>query len=538
MRKIAMNRYGSSVLAAFLTVMSGLTPVNADVRLPGLISDNMLLQTGPATRIWGWADAGEKVSVTLQGTTVSATADQKGHWQVKVNAKPAAEPMDMTVAGKNTITIKNVLVGEVWFVAGQSNVWWPVSRTDNADQEIAAAKHPKLRLFAVPVRAEPKPVDDITLTYPQTVPEMPQPAVSGKWVECSPEIIGDFSGLAYYFGRDLHKDLDVPVGIISAGVGGTLVEAWTSESALQANPDCKWIIDHWTNYKANVYPKKLAEHQVELAKWKASVEAAKANDPNSAEAKAPQPEAPIDADRYVNRCAALYNGMVAPLTPFTIKGAAWYQGESNAGKPETYALNLKVMIQDWRKAWNVGEFPFLIVQLPNVDTSKFPSVGKEWAGMREAQMDAAELPNTGIVVTIDLGKADDMHPKNKQDVCRRMATLAEGMAYDKKVAVSGPVLQSKTISGRTVKLKFKHAEGGLTSPSSELTGFEVAGADGKYVSAKARIEADSVIVESDAVDHPVAVKYAWLDNPTASLFNKAGLPASPFRTDRKTQDAK
>jgi len=528
-----MNRCGSSVLAVIVTMFC-IFPLAGDVRLPGLISDNMLLQTGPATRIWGWADAGEKVSVTLQGTTVSATADQKGHWQVKVNAKPTSETVELTVAGKNTIVVKNVVVGEAWFVAGQSNVWWPVSRTDNADQEIAAAKHPKLRLFAVPVRVETQPADDVTLKFAPTVPEMPQPAVSGKWVECSPEIIGDFSALAYYFGRDLHKDLNVPVGIISAGAGGTIIEAWTSERALKASPECKWIVDHWKNYKANVYPKKLADYQVELAKWKASVEAAKAKDPNSAEAKVAEPEAPIDADHYVNRHAALYNGMVAPLTPFTIKGAAWYQGESNAGKPETYALSLKTMIQDWRKEWKVGEFPFLIVQLPNVDTSKYASIGKEWAGMREAQTDATSLPNTGVVVTIDIGKSDDLHPRNKQDVSRRLALMAEGMAYGKATVFAGPVLQSKSIHGRIVKLKFKNCEGGLKSTSNELTGFEVAAEDGKYVPAKARIEGDSVIVQSDAIEHPVSVRYAWLDNPVASLFNHAGLPAGPFRTDHKT----
>lgn len=526
-----MNRYGLPVLAAFVAVMSALPPVTADVRLPGLISDNMLLQSGEATRIWGWADPGEVVSVSLQGKTVSATADQQGHWQVKVQCKPTSEPIELTVAGKNTLTVKNVLVGEVWLVAGQSNVWWPVSRTDNADQEIAAAKHPKLRLFAVPVRAEPNPADDITLKYPPTVPEMPQPAVAGKWVECSPEIIGDFSGLAYYFGRDLHMDLSKPVGIISAGVGGTIIEAWTSESALAQSEESASVVGHWKLQKKE-YPKKLAAHEQAMAKWKASVEAAKAKDPESAEAKAAAPEPPLDPDRYVNCQAALYNGMIAPLTSYNIAGAAWYQGESNAAKPEIYGASMKTMITDWRKAWKLGDFPFLIVQLPNVETDRYPSIGKEWPLMREAQNDALALKNTGVVVTIDVGQADDLHPKNKQAIGKRLALMAQGMVYGKQDLVFSPFYESHQAEGRAIRIRFKHATGGLKSANGELTGFEIAGSDGAYQPAQARIDGETILVESGQVQQPKFVRYAWKDNPAASVFNMVGLPLSPFRTDR------
>ena len=519
-----MSRPRVFSLLFFVVFLVDLTAF-ADIKLPALISDNMVLQSDVKTRIWGLADPGEKVTVTLQKQSISTLADDSGSWQVYLAPMKAGGPVEMTVAGRDRITVRNILIGEVWVVAGQSNIWWPVNRTTNAEIEIAQADYPRLRLLTVPIRVASKPLPDMEDKY-QPVGQ-PEPEIQARWVQCSPYTISWFTGVGYYFGRQLQKNLDVPVGLIAMGVGGSVVNAWTSRTALENNPSCKYIVDYWDNYASVQYPQKKIEHEKELTEWEKAVKLAQ--DMNNPEP--PRPNPPVNPDLYVNRNSVLYNGMVAPVTPYTIRGVAWYQGESDASGASRYQASLFTMIHDWRKAWDIGSFPFLIVQLPQLDTSQFISLGKDWATMRQAQARALELENTGLIVTIDIGEADNAHPPNKQDVGQRLSLAARALVYDQKIAYSGPMYKSMTIEGSKVRLTFDHVEDGLVARGGELTGFTIAGPDLKLVSAQAQIDGPTVVVWSDKVKKPVAVHYAWSDNPICNLYNQAGLPAGPFRTD-------
>jgi sialate O-acetylesterase len=485
----------------------------ADVKLPAVIGDNMVLQQNAKLPIWGTAEPGEQVTVTIGGQKATATAGADGRWVVKLDALKAGGPHELTVTGKNNITIKNVLVGEVWVASGQSNMQWSVRASANPDKEIADAKHPKIRLFTVP-------------RVPATEP---QRDCNAKWVECSPETIPDFSAVAYYFGRDLQKTLDVPIGLINTSYGGTVAEAWTSRPTLEAVADFKPILDRREQAFAN-FPKAKEQYEKQLADWKEAVEKAKA------EKKDPpkQPAAPRDPASDPNQAAHLYNGMIAPVVPYAISGAIWYQGESNAGRAYQYRKLFPTMIQDWRKAWG-HEFPFLFVQLANFNPGQpepaESTAESDWAELREAQSMTLTLAKTGQAVIIDIGDAKDIHPKNKQDVGLRLALAALRIAYGKDLVCSGPVYDKLQVEGSTVRLKFKHCGGGLVAKGGTLRGFAVAGEDRKFFAAEAILDGDSVLVRSDQVAKPVAVRYAWANNPLCNLYNKEGLPASPFRTD-------
>jgi sialate O-acetylesterase len=493
------------------------SPVVADVKLPAVIGDNMVVQRDTKVPIWGTAEPGEKVTVILGEQTASAasaTADAAGRWKVQLGPVPAGGPFEMTVAGKNTITLKNILVGEVWAASGQSNMEWSVQASANPKQEIAEAKYPKIRLFTVQKAVASEPKSDCV----------------GKWVECSPETVPGFSAVAYFFGRHLHKTLEVPVGLINTSWGGTVAEAWTSRPALEASADFKPIVDR-RDQTFSGYPKAKEQYEKQLAEWKAAVEKAKS------EGKEPpkQPPAPRDPLSDPNLASNLYNGMVSPLVPYAIRGAIWYQGESNAGRAYQYRKLFPAMIQDWRKAWG-NDFPFLFVQLANFNPGQpepAESTGEsDWAELREAQLLTLSLPNSGMAVIIDIGDAKDIHPKNKQDVGRRLALNALHMSYGKDVVYSGPSFDKMQTEGSTVRLKFKHVGGGLVAQGGgPLKGFAVAGADKKFHVAEARIEGDTVVLHSDQVEKPAGVRYAWANNPAGNLFNNEGLPASPFRTD-------
>jgi sialate O-acetylesterase len=498
---------------ALLCLLLALTTVNvvqADVKLPAVISDNMVLERDMKLPIWGTADPGESVTVTLGEQTATATADNDGRWSVKLASRAAGGPLEMTVKGKNSLTIKNILVGEVWICSGQSNMEWTVASSNNPKEEIAAANYPKIRLF----------------TVPKKVSDEPQSDCGGKWVECSPSTVGGFSGVGYFFGRTLQQDLDVPVGLVNSSWGGTPAESWTTWNTLAANPTLNPITDQADQIKANL-PKLKAQHAEKLAQWK--VTAAKIK----AEGKQP-PRAPQLLDSNNPRWpAGLYNGMIAPLVPYAIRGAIWYQGEANAGRAEQYQTLLPAMITDWRRAFNEGDFPFLIVQLANFTDKKSEPMDDPWAELREAQTKTAgSLPNTGLALAIDIGEAKDIHPRNKQEVGRRLALVAERMTYGMNVVDSGPTYEGMKVAGSEIRITFKNVDGGLEAKGGDkLEGFAIAGADHKFVWAEATIEGNSVIVRSDKISAPVAVRYAWAANPTCNLYNKAGLPAVPFRTD-------
>jgi sialate O-acetylesterase len=442
--------------------------VSAAVKLPALIADNMVLQRGQPIPIWGWADKGEDVSVTLGKQELAAKADDNGRWKVTFDKLDVGRPLEMTVKGSsgNTITVKNIAVGEVWICSGQSNMEMGVGMCNNAQQEIAAAKYPQIRLFKVTKEKAAQPAVD----------------VKGRWEPCSPQAVaadgwGGFSAAAYFFGRHLHKQLKVPVALIDTCWGGTPAEFWTSRKALEANPALK-----------------------PLAQGESS---------------------------------CLYNGMIAPLIPYAIRGAIWYQGESNVAAAHRYRTLFPAMIANWRADWGQGDFPFGFVQIAPFNYHNGGADPRACAELWEAQrmtLDAA--PNTGMAVTTDITDLNDIHPKNKQEVGRRLALWALAKVYGRKLVYSGPMYKSMAVEDGKIRLQFDHCGGGLAARDGKpLSDFTIAGSDQKFVPAVATIDGDSIVVSSDKVASPVAVRFAWRDDATPNFANKEGLPASPFRTD-------
>ena len=484
----------------------------ADIRLPAIIGDNMVLQQGGKVSIWGWAEPGEEVTVGVSWRSMkfAVKADKDGKWSFRLNPPKGDGPFEMTFTGKNSITIKNILAGEVWVCSGQSNMQMSVQSSASAEQEIAEANYPKIRLFSVT----------------RKVADKPQPDCEGSWTECSPKTVPDFSAVAYFFGRELHKQLKVPVGLIHTSWGGTPAESWTRREVLESDADFAPILKRYDDAVTN-YPQAKKEYEQKLAEWKQAVEKAKAEGTNPPG----RPGEPFGPGHYQSP-SGLYNAMIAPLIPYGIQGAIWYQGESNAGRAYQYRKLFPAMIENWRKDWGVGKFSFLFVQLANFMKTKPEPDESSWAELREAQSMTLSLPMTGMAVIIDIGDADDIHPKNKQDVGKRLALWALAQQYGKKLVYSGPIYKSMKIDGSSIILSFDHVGGGLVAKSEEqLKGFAIAGADRKFVWADAKIKGNTVVVSSDKVPEPAAVRYAWADNPVCNLYNKEDLPASPFRTD-------
>jgi len=484
----------------------------ADIKLPAVISDNMVLQGNKKVSIWGWAEPGEEVMVSVSWHRMkwAVTAGKNGKWMFKMNSPKMGGPYEMTISGKNTITLKNIMVGEVWVCSGQSNMQMSVKSSANAEQEIAAADYPNIRLF----------------TVERKVAEQPQSDCVGSWTLCSPQTVPGFSAVAYYFGRELHEELDVPIGLIHTSWGGTPAEAWTRREVLEKEADASPILERYDDAVAK-YPQAKKEYEQKLIEWKKAVEKAKAE----GERTPRRPGAPLGPGHH-HSPAGLYNAMIAPLIPYGIQGAIWYQGESNASRAYQYRKLFGRMIQNWRKDWGQGKFPFLFVQLANFRAVNPQPSESDWAELREAQLMTLALPNSGMAVIIDIGEADDIHPKNKQDVGKRLALWALAKSYGKELVYSGPIYKSMKIEGEKIILHFAQVGGGLVAgPDEPLKGFAIAGADRKFVWADAKIDGDSVVVSSDEVSTPVAVRYAWADNPVCNLYNEEGLPASPFRTD-------
>lgn len=501
-----------------------ITPLMAEVRLPRLTSDNMVLQQNTSVPIWGTAEPGEQVTVTIGDQHLVTKADPGGRWMVELRPMEAGGPFEMAIAGetwrgfdrpfnpnveKNTLTLENIMVGDVWLCSGQSNMEYAASGMKNADREMADSDYPMIRLF----------------TVEKTVANLPVSDTVGQWESCGIETVRNFPAVGYIFGRTLHKALGVPVGLINNSWGGTCGENWVSRATLESESDFKPILDRWRLVVAE-YPRARERFQQQLEAWKKL--AGKAQSVGEAEPRMPAPPAG-PGQKYTP--AGLYNGMVAPLVRFPIKGVIWYQGEGNADRAYQYRKLFPALIRGWRAAWGRVDFPFLFVQLPNYEQSDGPK--EAWAVLREAQLMALKLPNTAMAVTIDIGEANNVHPVNKAEVGHRLAAAALRTVYGQtKVVGSGPIYESMRIEGNKIRLRFQHTEGGLlTKGSNSLKGFAVAGADEKFVEAEARIERDTVIVWSTDVAHPKAVRYAWADNPTCNLYNGAGLPASPFRTD-------
>lgn len=616
-----------------------------------LFTDHMVLPRAVPAPVWGWTEPGREVRVSLAGQTAAATADATGRWQVKLGPLAAGGPHTLRIEGPQTIVVQDVLVGDVWVCSGQSNMEWGLWGVNNSPQEIAAADHPQLRLFTVPKR----------------VATRPEELVSSQWQVCSPQTVAGFSAVGYFFGRDLQKALEVPIGLIHTSWGGTVAEAWTSAEALETMDDFRPAVAQFRQLAAALergtdqYEEQLArwwrendpgsaqglgwaEPALEAADWKpmnlpAGWEQAGLPDfdgvvwfrtqfdlPASAAGQdgtlslgaiddidttwvngvqvgsmsvwnqprvykvpgralragrnvvairvldtggggglvgqadqlqfapaAGGPPIPLAGawrykvgvplaqtkptpqrlDNNPNVTTVLYNGMIAPLVPYAVKGAIWYQGESNAGRALQYRQLLPTMIRDWRTRFGVGEFPFLVVQLANFMAVQQQPVEPGWAELREAQLlTALHDPHCGLAVAIDIGEANDIHPKNKQDVGARLALAARGIAYGQPIEYSGPVFKSMEVAGGKARLRFEHLGGGLIAKGGgPLKGFAVAGADKRFVFAEATIDGETVVVSSPEVAQPVAVRYGWANNPVVNLYNQAGLPASPFRTD-------
>jgi sialate O-acetylesterase len=468
-----------SLLLIVITCNVGLYAY-ADVRLPALVSNNMVLQRNKPLHIWGWADKGEKVTVSFQNGTYKATTGADGKWQVTLPAKPAGGPYTMTIKGNNAITLDNILIGEVWIASGQSNMEMPVNgwtHVINFEQEIKAANYPEIRLFQINHTTSTAPEEDVATWQ-------------GGWQPCSPATISLFSAVGYFFAREIYTHEHIPVGVIHTSWGGTVAEAWASGESLKKMP--------------------------------AFADTVKALE------SLPEVKHPGDP----NKSTLLYNAMIHPLLPYAIRGAIWYQGESNADRAYQYRELFPLMIKDWRKHWNNGEFPFYFVQLANWKEKQKEPAGSHWAELREAQLRTLSLPNTGMASAVDIGDDKDIHPRNKQEVGRRLSLIARAQVYGEKIPYSGPVYVSRQVAGRKITLTFKHTDDGLhVKNGAELKGFTIAGADKKFHWAQAKISGDHVIVWSDDVAAPVAVRYSWADNPDGNLYNGAGLPASPFRTD-------
>jgi len=505
-KEMIMQRFNRVCLIAVSTFALMLaTAAFAVVKPHGLFTDNAVLQQGQKVPIWGTADDGEKVTVKFCGQGVSTVA-KGGKWKVWLKPLKAGGPFKMTICGKNSVELKNVLVGEVWICSGQSNMQWNVKGSTDAEKVIAECKDPMLRLITIPRVSK----DEAQTELPAASPGQPPVA----WQECSPETLPAFSAVGYFFGKHLRAALKVPVGLISSNVGGTPAEAWTKRGVLE-----KEFPEIFANHAEAIknWPKVEVRNKEILAKAKA--------------AKKQVPRLPQNPTTSMQRPCGLYNAMIVPLEPYAVAGAIWYQGESNAGRAFQYRKLFPAMIQNWRKDWGYA-FPFLFVQL--APFMKIEAEPKEsgWAELREAQLlTALNLPKTAQAVITDVGDENDVHPKQKDPVGARLALAARAIAYGEKIEFSGPAYASMKVQGNKAILSFTHLGGGLAAKDGALKGFAIAGADKKFVNAQAEIQGDKIVVCSDKVAKPVAVRYGWANFPVVNLWNKVGLPASPFRTD-------
>lgn len=511
--------------------------VRAEFRLSPVFSDNMVLQRNEPVCIFGEGTSGAVVSVEFAGQRQAVPVSESGRWSVRLEPlETASVPAVMTVvasssAGRQEKKIQNVLVGDVWFCSGQSNMAVPVSQSLDAEKEIAAAQHPELRFLKVR--------QDVALAAREDV------IVERAWSVCTPESVGDFSAVAYYFGREIQRESGVPIGVIQSAWGGTPIEAWIPAAAMESDSECAAVLKPWEDmrqkiedYDANFghyveeRKKELQELNRVLWQWTLRKRAAKEKGEAFSE-PAPKARTP-PLPGHQNTPEGLFNAMVSPVTPLAIRGVIWYQGESNANQVEAarlYGKQLPLLIKSWRAAWKRPDLPFYLVQIANYDAVQTsPKENGGWPLLRAMQLQTwKNTPHTGMASTIDLGEADNIHPKNKQEVGRRLARYALKNEYGKDETVSGPIFRSARRSGGKVVLDFDYAEGGLAAREGSPMGFALGGADGKWHWAQAEIAGGIVYLQSEHVSSPVAVAYGWASNPIGNLYNpSSGLPVVPF----------
>jgi sialate O-acetylesterase len=488
------------------------------ITLASIFTDHAVLQRDMAIPVWGRGPIGAKVTVHFADLWTVGEVDKDGRWQVKFSALPASsESRTLTLkdrSGQVIVEKKDILIGEVWLCSGQSNMGWPLVSADGGKEAAAAAGDNELRLFNVHAH----------------VADAPEENAQGTWAVDAPGPAGGFSAVAYFYGKELRKHLKVPVGLIKSAVGGTVADAWTPLADLETNPTLKPLLEQHARAIEN-YPKTveaykaneaqlLAKYEADAAKFAALPAAEKAKQ------RAPRkPVAPAHPDKNPNRPYGLYNGSIAPLAPYGIRGAIWYQGESNSGRAAQYRTLFPAMIGGWRRVWGQGDFPFYFVQIT-------PHNGMS-PDIREAQRLTTETTqNTAMAATMDIGDAGDIHPKAKQPIGERLALAARALTYGEKVEYSGPTWDTIQVNGHQATLTFKHVGGGLVAKEGALRGFEIAGVAGKFAPAAAEIKGETIVVSSDSVAAPVQVRYGWSTVPEASLWNKSGLPAPSFMTDK------
>jgi sialate O-acetylesterase len=501
-----------------LLAVSTSTLLKADLTMPAIFGDNMVLQQKQANPVWGWDEPGTEVTVAFEGQTKTAKAGADGRWEVKLDALPAnAKPATMSVIGSKSKVFKNILIGEVWICSGQSNMQWSLSQSDDADIEALMAKYPNIRLISVP----------------QVGTQEPQKDFVGKWEECNPTTAPQFSGVGYFFGRVLHETLDVPVGLIDNAWGGSAAEAWVRRDALAADTRFKSLMDSTAVREADLTkPEAKTKWEAAMAAWKKRAEEAKIAGKPFAE------RAPQGPDGYLkgnSRPGNIFSGVLLPTIGYGIKGAIWYQGESNASRAHEYRALFPFMISHWRELWKQGDFPFYWVQLADFREEKPMAGDSDWAELREAQtltMDA--IKNGGQAVIIDLGEAKDIHPKNKRDVAERLARWALNKDYGVQLlAHRSPQFKSAAFKDGKATVSIDTFGGALTTfDVAQGKGFALCGEDKKWVWADtATVGTNTIEVSSKAVAKPIAVRYAWSDNPVCNVYSRDGLPLTPFRSD-------
>lgn len=498
----------SVIATACALTLSG----HAEVRLPSIFGDNMVLQRDAELNVWGWDEPGQAVTVSIGGQSIQGQAGTDGRWEVAL--KPLSKeqnPLEMTVEGSSTKTLTNVLAGEVWVCSGQSNMQWSVASSDDPDLESLTAHFPEIRLISVP----------------QVGTQEPQFYFDGEWTACSPETVKNFSAVGYFFGRSLHQALDVPIGLIDNAWGGSAAEAWIRREVLEVDEAYAEYLAIWEDKEQNL-DANLEKWEKAMEEWKTRAAAAKAAGKNPPRA----PRSPEQEMKGQHRPGNLHNGVLSPIIGYGIRGAIWYQGENNAGRAYNYRKLFPLMITQWRELWDQGNFPFYWVQLADFMDEQPDPVASSWAELREAQTMTLSLPNTGQAVIYDLGEAHDIHPKDKQNVAKRLVRHALAKDYGIDLVCESPRYTSHEVQGNKIVLHFDEFGAGLdTFDVRTPHGFAIAGEDYQFVWAEAKIVGNKIEVWSPDIASPIAVRYAWADNPVANVQNKTGLPLTPFRTD-------
>ena len=495
---------------AVLTILAALswfaTPAQAELRLPSIFGHHMVLQRDMENPVWGWAEPNATIKVTFAGETREAKADEKGHWKLNIKSlHGSSHALNLKIeSGNESILLSNIVIGEVWVCSGQSNMQWSVAQSYDPDLEIATANYPNIRMISVPQVGTQELQDDF----------------EGQWEICTPATVSQFSAVGYFYGRQLHQTLGVPIGLIDNAWGGSAAEAWVKRDVLEEDGRFNTYIQEWVERERTFDWDKM------VADWKVKADQAKADGKNA-------PRYPRNVMAGQHRPGNLWAGVLNPIIGYGIRGTIWYQGESNAGRAYQYDDLFSLMITEWRKAWGQGDFPFYWVQLADFRDEVDEPVESDWAELREAQSNTLALPNTGQAVIYDIGEGRDIHPRDKQNVAKRLARIALARDYGLQIPYKSPSFKSMEVQGNKAILTFQDVGSTLyTFDVREAVGFVVAGEDKVWHKATGKLLGqDKIEVTSPAVETPVAVRYAWATNPVANLMSREGLPVDPFRTD-------